>query len=100
MSKSTTNIRGQSKDSTPISLTQAHATHDPEFLDAKGLRERFGITRSLAYALVADGAIRSVSLRRRGQVRGKRLFVVDSVREFLRLQMEGEAKHVASDCRL
>jgi hypothetical protein len=38
---------------------------------------------------LVDGAIRSVSLRRRGQSRGKRLFSVHSIREFLRKQMEG-----------
>jgi hypothetical protein len=59
---------------------------DPEFVDVEGLRERFGIKRSLAYQLLNDGAIRGVSLRRRGQVRGKRLFDVASVREFLKGQ--------------
>ena len=38
--------------------------------------------------LLADGKIQGVSLRRRNQIRGKRLFSVDSVREFLRSQME------------
>ena len=62
---------------------------DPEFVDAKGLRAGWGITRSLAYALLADGEIEGVSIRRRRvQVRGKRLFKVDSVRAFLRSQME------------
>lgn len=55
----------------------------PEFLDSKGLEQRFGIRRSFAYELIARGAIRSVSLRKRGSLRGKRLFVVDSVREYL-----------------
>ena len=72
------------------SVAQVNATQDPEFLDAAGLQSRFGIKRSLAYALLADGAIRGVSLRRRGQLRGKRLFVVDSVRAFLRSQMEAK----------
>ena len=57
---------------------------DPEFVDCAGLRERFGIKRSLAYLLVEDGAIKSVSLRRRGALKGKRLFDVSSVREFLK----------------
>lgn len=61
---------------------------DPEFVDCKGLQAGWGIKRSLAYALLADGAIKGVSLRRRGQLRGKRLFSVDSVRKFLRSQME------------
>lgn len=84
------NTGGQTLTSAPVSVAQASATQDPEFLDAEGLRARFGIKRSLAYALLADGAIRGVSLRRRGQLRGKRLFVVDSVRAFLRSQMEAK----------
>ena len=61
---------------------------DPEFVDCKGLEAGWGIKRSLAYQLLADGKIRGVSLRRRNQIRGKRLFSVDSVRAFLREQME------------
>ena len=61
---------------------------DPEFVDCKGLEAGWGIKRSLAYQLLADGKIRGVSLRRRGQSRGKRLFSVDSIRQFLRSQME------------
>ena len=64
---------------------------DPEFVDCKGLEAGWGIKRSLAYQLLADGKIRGVSLRRRNQIRGKRLFSVDSIRAFLREQME-EAK--------
>jgi hypothetical protein len=61
---------------------------DVEFVDFKGLERGWGIKRSLAYQLLADGAIKGVSLRRRGLSRGKRLFSVDSVREFLRGQMD------------
>jgi hypothetical protein len=61
---------------------------DPEFVDCKGLEAGWGIKRSLAYQLLSDGKIKGVSLRRRGQCRGKRLFSVDSVRQFLRKQME------------
>jgi hypothetical protein len=74
----------------PLSEAAAKASHvKPEFVDCRGLEAGWGIKRSLAYALLADGKIRGVSLRRRNQVRGKRLFSVDSVREFLRKQMEG-----------
>jgi hypothetical protein len=68
----------------------AASVHDPEFVDVQGLRERFGIKRSLGYELLKDGKIRGVSLRRKGQVRGKRLFDVASVRDFLRGNMETE----------
>ena len=67
---------------------------DPEFVDCRGLEAGWGIKRSLAYQLLNDGKIRGVSLRRRGRLRGKRLFSVDSVRAYLAAQMEngGEAK--------
>lgn len=61
---------------------------DPEFVDCKGLEAGWGIKRSLAYQLLSDGKIRGVSLRRRGRLRGKRLFDVSSVRQFLSAQME------------
>ena len=63
----------------------------PEFVDCKGLEAGWGIKRSLAYQLLNDGKIQGVSLRRRGAIRGKRLFSVDSIRAFLREQMK-EAK--------
>jgi hypothetical protein len=63
---------------------------DPEFVDCRGLEAGWGIKRSLAYQLLSDGKIRGVSLRRRGQSRGKRLFSVDSIRAFLRAQMEAD----------
>ena len=73
----------------PINATPASlAGQDPEFLDAQGVQARFSIRRSLLYELHNGGHIKSVSLRRRGQSRGKRLFAVDSIREFLRSQME------------
>jgi hypothetical protein len=61
---------------------------DPEFVDCKGLEAGWGIKRSLAYQLLTEGKIQGLSLRRRGTVRGKRLFCVDSIRQFLREQME------------
>jgi hypothetical protein len=74
----------------PLSEASARASNvDPEFVDIPGLEVRWGIKRSLAYQLLNDGKIRGVSLRRRGQTRGKRLFDVASVRAFLRSQMEG-----------
>jgi hypothetical protein len=73
----------------PVSATPAHvAREDPEFLDARGVEARFSIRRSLLYELHKDGHIESVSLRRRGQSRGKRLFAVDSLRKFLASRME------------
>lgn len=75
-------------ESTPLSDAARASRPDPEFVDVPGMQSLFGIKRSLAYALLADGKIQGVSLRRRNQVRGKRLFQVDSVRQFLRSQMQ------------
>jgi hypothetical protein len=82
--------RGQQSLTTdPVSATPDYvAGQDPEFLDARGVEARFSIRRSLLYELHKGGHIKSVSLRRRGQSRGKRLFSVDSIRAFLREQME------------
>src|SRR5438552_18948022 len=56
---------------------------DPEFCDFEGLRARYGIRRSTAYNLIADGSIRSVVLRRRGTIKGRRLIDLSSVKLFL-----------------
>ena len=90
MSLDTKKIGGHS-DKAPAPLREATARAswpDPEFVDCKGLEAGWGIKRSLAYSLLADGLIRGVSLRRRGQLRGKRLFDVASVRTYLASQME------------
>jgi hypothetical protein len=79
MSKRSANIAGVK---TPL---------QPEYLDARGLHVVFGIKPRLTYALFNDGSIQGVSLRRRGQTRGKRLFSVDSVRRFLESQKKAAA---------
>ena len=61
----------------------AGVTSSPEFVDHKGLRALFGISRAHAYLLAGDGKIRSVCIRRPGAIRGKRLFDCQSIRDFL-----------------
>jgi len=79
----------QSLTTDSVRATPAYvAGQDPEFLDALGVQARFGIKRSLLYELLNEGVVLSASLRRRGQSRGKRLFSVDSIRQFLRTQMD------------
>jgi hypothetical protein len=55
----------------------------PEFTDSKGLEDLFRIHRGQAYALAAQGKIRTVCLRKPGARKGKRLFDCQSVREYL-----------------
>jgi hypothetical protein len=72
----------------------AHFTAQPEFVDHKGAFFSFGFPRTSLYRLMAEGKIKSVSLRKPGGLRGKRLFDWASIREFLRSQMEANANAV------
>ena len=81
------NFSGKVTDKT-IAPVRGASHLNPEFVDCRGLEAGWGIKRSLAYQLLNDGKIRGVSLRRRGRRRGKRLFSVDSVRSYLREQLE------------
>jgi hypothetical protein len=82
MSKKSANI---------VAGVKASLNIEPEYLDAQGIGLLFGIKHGLVYELLNDGVIESVSLRRRGQTRGKRLFSVESVRRFLELQKKAAA---------
>jgi hypothetical protein len=68
----------------------ASPASDAEFCDSPGAFARFGLRRSLLYELHSLGLIKGVSLRRRGTTRGKRLWSIDSIREYLAAQMETE----------
>lgn len=88
MNKKKSSRGEQSLTTAPASATPAHvAGVDPEFLDWQGVQARFAIKRSNLYALLGEGLIRSVALRRKGCVRGRRLFETASIREFLREKM-------------
>jgi hypothetical protein len=64
-------------------IEAAGVTSSPEFVDHKGLRSLFGLSRAHAYLLAGEGKIRSVCIRRPGAIRGKRLFCCQSIRAFL-----------------
>jgi len=72
---------------------------DPEFVDLSGFEKKFGIKRSLAYVLISEGAIRSVVLRRRGTIKGKRLVDCASARAFLASQPTDIDPQLAANCR-
>jgi len=74
----------------PVNAAAVSAT--PEFVDHRGGRALFAISRSSLYRLAEDGKIRSVCLRNRGKLRGRRLFDCDSIRQFLRGQMEASGQ--------
>ena len=67
----------------------AVGSFEPEFADHKGVRLLFGLSRAHAYALAKEGKIRSVSIRKPGALRGKRLFQCASIRAFLKKCAEG-----------
>ena len=81
------NVGGQRTDTTigPVTVSPAN---DAEFCDSPGAFVRFGLRRSLLYALHAQGLIKGASLRRRGAMRGKRLWSIDSIRSYLASQMD------------
>jgi hypothetical protein len=61
---------------------------EAEFVSLPGPGKRCpisGLSRSTLYQLAALGKIRMISLRRDGNLRGKRLVVVESVRHYLRM---------------
>lgn len=59
------------------------ATALPEFADHKTARILFGLSRSFLYQLAERKAIRSVSIRKPGAIKGRRLFDCASIRRFL-----------------
>ena len=57
--------------------------HKPEFVDARSAKMLFGISRTTLWRLAKEGLIRSVNLRVRGTVKGRRLYACDSIRNLL-----------------
>lgn len=55
----------------------------PEFGRWQDVQRLFGIKRGTLYNLVNEGLIKSVALRRRGNVHGCRLFHLASINEYL-----------------
>jgi len=68
--------------------TRQVATRQPEFINHHQATVIFGLSRSHHYILAQAGKIRSVSLRERNKSKGKRLFIADSIREFLTANIE------------
>ena len=60
---------------------------DPEFIRLPDLERRCGIKRGIAYRLIQQGKIKSISLRQPGAATGLRLIHLQSVRDFLHAQM-------------
>ena len=71
---------------TPTIATETRL--DPEFAGHKKIRELFDLSRTHLYRLSCEGHVRSVRLRERGKIRGRRLYDVQSVRHYLAANME------------
>jgi hypothetical protein len=80
----------------PVEVSSGAA---PEFTDFRGLELMFAIRRSNAYSLIQAGEIRSVVLRRKGCVKGRRLVDVASVRNFLASQPCDVDPAMSRNCR-
>jgi hypothetical protein len=80
--------------STPAHFTtapvQAGDTHNlqKEFGRWRDVERMFGIKRGTLYNLMAEGKVKSVVLRRKGNIHGCRLFHLASVSEYLNGLME------------
>ena len=66
-----------------LTTTSPVQPNGSEFGRWQDVQRAFGIRRSYLYTLMADGKIKSVVLRRPGNIRGCRLFVMDSIRQHL-----------------
>jgi hypothetical protein len=83
----------------PRSPSEVAVSSATEWTDFRGVLELFGLRRSTAYHLYDEGLIKSVSLAEHGEKRGKRLFFVPSIREYLNSKLENEQPAVAEKSR-
>lgn len=60
----------------------------PEFGRCADVQRLYGLRRGTLYNLLKDGKIKGVLLRVRGKKSGVRLFDLDSVRQFIRGEMQ------------
>lgn len=78
-------------------VSNASTGNTTEFGRWQDVQRVFGIRRSYLYTLLAEGVIKSVVLRRPGNIRGCRLFVMESIRRHLNTLIESQsAQEVAS----
>jgi hypothetical protein len=64
----------------------------PEWARVPEVTKLFGIKRTHLFQLIADGRVKSASLRRRGCIKGIRIINCDSVRALLESLAEEEVK--------
>jgi hypothetical protein len=76
---------------TPVTANTTTATTIlPEFGRWQDVQRLFGIKRGTLYNLMAEGAVKSVSIRRKGNIHGCRLFYLPGIREYLSSLLEDQ----------
>jgi len=60
----------------------------PEFMGHEEVTRTFGLKRTHLYQLKDKGVIKSVALRAKGALKGRRLFHVESIRAYLYANIE------------
>lgn len=73
----------------PTDGTARQGVLKPEWIRPKDVPRLFGIGRSRVYEMIAEGRIKTVSLRQRGQKHGTRLISYDSLAAYLESLAEG-----------
>ena len=74
------------------SQKQNAETSEPIYADERYISRQFGLGHTSLYNLRKAGLIRSVSTRQPGQKYGKRLFYLQSIRDFLLSQEASESQ--------
>lgn len=64
----------------------------PEWIRPKDVPRFFGLGRTATYALLSEGKVKSVSMRKRGQRHGTRLISYDSLKNYLESLAKGGAE--------
>ncbi len=63
----------------------------PQFGRHQDVQRLFGIKRGTLYNLMGEGKIKSVLIRRRGNIHGCRLFYLPGIQDFLRQLLEEQS---------
>lgn len=66
-----------------VAEASARASLSPEFVDHHAAKAIFSLGRQQLYDLSEKGRIKSVSLREKGAIKGRRLWVTSSIRDYL-----------------
>lgn len=76
----------------PVTASTIATTALPEFGRWQDVQHLFGIKRGTLYNLMAEGEVKSVSIRRKGNVHGCRLFYLSGIREYLSSLLEDQTQ--------